>query len=57
MASDDTDEDRLQESIDGDDTSDAFHDRDADSDEDDFTDFEDDAKGGVTSGDADAGAL
>ena len=57
VASDDTDEDRLQESIDGDDTSDAFHDRDADSDEDDFADFEDDAEGGATSGDAGAGAF
>ena len=57
VASDDTDEDRLQESIDGDDTSDAFHDRDADSDEDDFADFEDDAEGGATSGDAGAGTL
>ena len=59
--SDDTDEDRLQESIDGDDTSDTSQYQETDSDDDEATGGNDTANGrvvdGMTSGDADAGAL
>ena len=61
VASDDSDEDRLQESINGDDTSDAPEHQDTDSDEDDLAGFDDTecgrADGGVTGSEADAGAL